>query len=308
MPNRTAVLIGGGGSGGRDTASQPGFLPEERYEPRIMSIQLATVTGNTLEPEAGFVENIRRIGLLNPITVRHTGNGHYKLAAGRRRVAAMRQIHGTEGMVLANVFPRGTPMSLIHAMSISENTQRRPNPLTDLRAIEALVAAGANEQQIASELHLPIGTIRSRMRLAALIPSLREAIESNRMSPSTGERAARLNAGQQGQLAALLDVSPTARVTMDDVGRLLRVRATEQVEALPDAAFTPQTEAAAPQAVTGVLEQLQAVVPGWAGVLQCLTLAEQMMPTATNADTESAAAWLTDLAGLVNDIIRAGTP
>jgi hypothetical protein len=41
--------------------------------------------------------------------------------------------------------------------------------------------------------------------------------------------------------------------------------------------------------------------------LQSLQQAERLMPAATNPDTESAAAWLSDLTALVNEIIRAGT-
>jgi ParB-like chromosome segregation protein Spo0J len=284
-------------------------MPEERYTPTLMDIPLSRITGNTLEPGAGFVENLRVVGLMNPVTVRQTTNRpvngrlEYELAAGRRRVAAMRLIRGEEGIIPANVFPAGTPMSLIHAMSISENTQRRPNPLTDLRAIEALVAGGANEEQIARELHLPIGTIRSRMRLASLIPELRDAMEAGRMSPSTGERAARLNGEQQHNLLAHANTDG-ARITMDDVAALLRVGQAQQVEALPDAAFThvvPEEHRQQQEVATPTPELL----PGWPGVLQSLQQAERLMPTATNGDTESAAAWLTDLIGLVNDILQA---
>jgi hypothetical protein len=262
-----------------------------------------------LEPGAGLVGNIRRIGLLNPITVVRTtnrpvnGQVEYTLVAGRRRVAAMRQIRGVGGIVPANVFPPGTPLSLAHAMSISENAQRRPNPLTDLRAIEELIQQGASQEDIARELHLPIGTIRSRMRLAALIPELREAMEADRMSPSTGERAARLNASQQATLFAEANIADGGRITMDDVAALLRVNTAEQVEALPDAVFaTPLTP---PQVVAGPTPEL---LPGWPGVLQSLVQAERLMPAASNSDMESAAAWLHDLAELVNSIIRAGTP
>jgi ParB-like chromosome segregation protein Spo0J len=287
---------------------QQSFLPEERFTPTLADIPLDMIRGNTLEPGAGFVENIRRVGLLNPVTVvRRDGRGgnalHFDLAAGRRRVAAMRQIRGVGGAIPANVFPSGTPMSIVHAMSISENAQRRPNPLTDLRAIEALVAQGASEEQIARELHLPTSTIRSRMRLAALIPELREAMEADRMSPSTGERAARLNVDQQSRLAGHLAASETNRITMDDVAALLRVNTAAQVEALPEAVFaTPTTP---PQAVAGPTPEL---LPGWPGVLQSLVQAERLMPAASNSDMESAAAWLHDLAELVNSIIRAGTP
>jgi ParB-like chromosome segregation protein Spo0J len=304
MPNRAPVV-----------EEQQSFMPEERFTPVLMDIPLSRITGRTLEPGAGFVENIRAIGLLNPVTVRQTvnrpanGRVEYELSAGRRRVAAMRQIRGADGIISANVFPARTPMALVHAMSISENTQRRPNPLTDLRAIEALVQAGANEEQIARELHLPIGTIRSRMRLAALIPALREAMEADRMSPTTGERAARLNTEQQESLAGMLRLDGAARITMDDVSAMLRVRATEQVEALPEAAFTPQAvvEHALQNATAVDVGTQPELLPGWPGVLQSLQQAERLMPAATNPDTESAAAWLSDLTALVNEIIRAGT-
>jgi ParB-like chromosome segregation protein Spo0J len=285
-------------------------LPEERFTPSLMDIPLSRVLGSTLEPGAGLVGNIRRIGLLNPITVMRTvnrpanGRVEYTLVAGRRRVAAMRQINGDDGIIQANVFPPGTPLTLAHAMSISENAQRRPNPLTDLRAIEELIQQGASQEDIARELHLPIGTIRSRMRLASLIPELRERMEADLMSPSTGERAARLNVSQQRQLVDEIDSAH--RITMDDVAALLRVSTADQVEALPEETFTAERVVEHALENAAAVDATAIVETGWPGVLQSLQQAERLMPPASNGDSESAAAWLHDLTELVQSIIRGG--
>jgi ParB/RepB/Spo0J family partition protein len=293
----------------RVTEEQTTFLPEERYTPTFSMLAVERVTGNTLEPGADFIENVRQVGLLNPISVIAQSNGTYKLAAGRRRLHAVREIGLT--FVPATVYPVGTPQYVASAMAISENVQRRPNPLTDLQAIEEMIRAGANEQSIASELHLPVGTIRARLRLQALAPDLRNALEAGTISPSVAERAARLDSARQMLLVATL--VNNGRLTNADVSAVLRVRAEEQLEALPDEVFTPPVQLT--HEVPEEHRQQQAAEPtplptvsSWASVLECLVRAHEVMPVASDGDMESAAAWLNDLSELVNTIIRNATP
>lgn len=214
------------------------LLPDIRPEARQATIQLDRCDIPPTFPEAEFVESIRRMGVLQPIAVIQNGRtGRFTVAAGRRRVAAARQLEFTE--IPALVFAPGTPPHIAAAMALTENLQRRPNPLTDLVAIERMVAAGSNEAQIATELRVPVATVRSRMRLARLIPALRQRLEQGQIAPTVAEAVARMPSNEQemlnGQAIAAGDGVVTARM----VRALREVVTTEQVEAIPEAAFRP---------------------------------------------------------------------
>lgn len=209
------------------------ILPEERYRPHLEEIFLDTIAGETLMPEASFIESVRALGVIQPIAVIKAGTG-YRLVAGRRRLTAMKEVteQGEWGRttIPALVFPSDTPISVASAMALSENVQRRANPLTDLESIEALVQGGASLEGISRQLHLPLGTIRSRMRLGSLVPELREGLRNGQMAASTAERAARLDTMRQLRLAVIM-VSE-GRLTAGAVTESLRAGQAEQLDAI----------------------------------------------------------------------------
>ncbi len=286
--------------------SQYQILTEERYVPQIDTVALSDIVGAMLMPEASFIENVRALGIIQPIVVIAQA-GSWKLVAGRRRVTALKEIvpesDWHQSYVPAVIFPADTPLSVAAAMSLSENVQRRPNPLTDLISIEQMLADGATLEDISRQLHLSIGTIRSRMRLARLLPELREALEQGHMTSSTAERACRLDgARQQILVSALLS---EGRVTGTDVQRVLRAGANDQIEALPFEMFEsghplPPRSPVATLPVEGLPTE-----QGWGGVLQCLQRAEELLPSGTAREDERIVEWIADLLVLVMERINA---
>lgn len=302
------------------------ILPEERYVPTLQQIPLSRIIGDSLQPSERFVESIRSLGLIQPIAVVDDGDGDFSLVAGRRRVGALRQIAlerdaneapDESDLVPALVYPHGTPRHVASAMSISENVQRSANPLTDLQAIESMVRAGASEQDIADQLHLPIGTIRSRMRLASLRPALRSALEQGTMAPSTAERAAGLDSTRQRELERVL--TRDGRITAADVSELLRVRTDQMAAELPDSIFHAVGEGSTEELRAGESDNIGvAAVPGiiplptldesglpseqsWNGVLRALERAEQLLPMPQDGSDEEIASFVADILAMVRE-------
>ncbi len=219
------------------------LLPEARpmTEVDYVATGFCRVAPGTPAPGADLVASVRALGVLQPIAVRAgAANGGYEVVAGARRVLAARQIDLRS--IPALVFPQGTPDHVIAAATLSENTLRRANPLRELEAIEAMMAAGADETTIARELHIPRQVVQARLRLGRLIPELRTALINGEMGAAVAGLAARLDATRQQALAATLaarrDRGDRATLTASDVRATLRVQRGAHVDALPDAVFT----------------------------------------------------------------------
>lgn len=216
-----------------DHPEQHNLLPTERIEPTLEWLDPRNIVIPTTTAPDWLVESMRSIGMLQPVAVVQGTGENYGIAAGRRRVRAARDI----GMnpIPALVFPTGTPRHVAAAIALTENNQRRPNPLTDFVAIEAMMRTGVSEREIADQLHLPIGTIRARMRLGGLLAPMRRALETGRISTAVAEQIARLPPTRQEALEETLEAND--RLTASDVRGVREARAAEQIDAMPDEMF-----------------------------------------------------------------------
>lgn len=219
---------------------QISLLPAER--PRAianMDVPVAEIerVRHVIAP-ADLQESVRNYGVLQPVIlidrVAWSDDGvGYDLAGGRRRVDAARRVGLTE--VPAIIFPAGTPREVAAAMSATENIVRSPNPMTDLEAIETLLATGATEQQVALDLHLPLATVRARLQLRTLIRELRRETASGNLPSHLATRVARLDQARQEQLLRIMRQrrrdDGQATLTRDDVIAVIGVTQpdTEQV-------------------------------------------------------------------------------
>lgn len=281
--------------------AQTSFLPETPPTAVLRNVELRHIQAHREEPSADFVENVRRLGILQPVALIQAvpAGGGYRIVEGRRRIGAMRQL-GRE-TIPAYVFEHGTTVAHAAAMTLSANMQRRANPVREFAAIRAMVGRGLTEQQIASELRIPLQTVRARMRLANLGSALMTLFQNGVLAPSVAERAARLDGERQASL--YLRYQQNGRITAADVREVTQVRDREAVEEMPEDLFrtpdlpTPQIEtvtlAGAMEAgaldASGVEIELQIAGfdEGWAYVLAALRLAEGAIPaTPDNATDE----------------------
>jgi|tagenome__1003787_1003787.scaffolds.fasta_scaffold20849794_2 ParB family chromosome partitioning protein len=130
---------------------------------RQQRIPIASIRPNPNQPRknidqtkiVALADNIRRVGLINPVTVVYRDGGEYELRAGQRRLLAHQ--HLGEPTILARVFLTSDP-----AVAIAENLLRE-----DLDVVETALAirdmmeqTGVEDQSQIADL---VGMERSRI-------------------------------------------------------------------------------------------------------------------------------------------------
>jgi ParB/RepB/Spo0J family partition protein len=230
---------------------QISLIPEVRPEGQLRRVLVANITGG-VEPPADLVGSIRAYGVFQPVALVAVDDAvpitrrQYVIAEGRRRVEGVRRV-GYE-TIPAICYPAGTPRHVAAAMALAGNVIRRSNPIGEFESIREMVQAGASEEQIARELRIPIGTIRSRMRLANLTDGIMTFVQDGRIAVTLAERIARLPTLRQNQLRELLvmriadapdeEARARVRLTAEDVREVQYARQQEAVNAMPAEMFS----------------------------------------------------------------------
>lgn len=300
-------------------SNEPQFeiLPERPIQPELQWVPLGYLDYDTMPYSAEFRESIRRQGVFQSIAVVAQPNGRYLMADGRRRAGALRDVaedrapdgDWRDAVIPALVFPEGTPRHVAAAIALAANMQRTSNPISELEEIEALFRAGANAEEIAAQLHLPINTIHARMRLAALPDVLRDAVKEGRIAPSVAMQIVRLDPSRREIIRNLYigrrveeeeGDGTRATITARDVREVRQVAQSAQVEALPANIFdADEVERAVIDSPSP--EQFLGLDPargdrlfvaespdeeGWETVVRLLERAENAMPIAPDDDVE----------------------
>jgi ParB-like chromosome segregation protein Spo0J len=201
-------------------------------------------THGSRRPSPSFVENIGRYGILSPIWIcplteddaakaaQSPGAAQYRLLAGCRRVLAAREVGIM--MIHAMLFPYGTTPT--QAVTLMENAQRSENPLRELEQMEEILRAGGDLDDICQAIGLDRRRAESRMRLANLIPELRQALIDNKIAVGVAENAARLSVEQQKQVLADSQ-ERGGKVYGADITDVRRAAASDAAAALPASMF-----------------------------------------------------------------------
>ncbi|MEG2173968.1 MAG: ParB/RepB/Spo0J family partition protein, partial [Oscillospiraceae bacterium] len=164
------IMTANGKQGGDDMAMLP-FLSQTV---RVIRVPLEEIKPNPaqprrlFEPEAirGLADSIAQNGLLCPISLRKTSNGHYQLIAGERRLMAFRLLGET---TIPSLVEQADDARAA-ALALVENTQRRDlNFYEESAAIAALIAAqGLTQRQAAERLGMAQPTLANKLRLLQL--------------------------------------------------------------------------------------------------------------------------------------------
>lgn len=118
--------------------------------------------------------NISEQGLLSPVVVRTTLNGHYELIVGQRRFLAC----GRLGMTTISAIVRDdlddTEATII---SLVENVQRADmNPMDKARAFVEILSRYGDHKRVARETGVSVATIRKYAKLLNLAQEIQDEI------------------------------------------------------------------------------------------------------------------------------------
>jgi ParB family chromosome partitioning protein len=146
---------------------------ERKVEPN-MDISLDSIDGNPFQPRSHFDEqsleelaaSIRKLGIVQPLTVRETGNGRYQLIAGERRLRAAR----LAGLTHVPAFIRTADDQAMLELALVENIQRE-----DLDSIEVAISflrlieeCRLTQEQLSERVGKQRSTIANYLRLLKL--------------------------------------------------------------------------------------------------------------------------------------------
>lgn len=156
-----------------------------------------------LSPEVStdLVESLKEWGLMQPIVVGPVDeHGDRPVFAGKRRIKAARELEWETIPAYEVTQPdhQGDPLVLMEQL----NSTARPNPMQQLEAIEHLEGEGYSEKDIAKALKLKLGTVRARLKLKELHPTLKEAVRRNKFSIGNAYKVAKMSKATQERLAA----------------------------------------------------------------------------------------------------------
>lgn len=171
-------------------------------------------------------------GIMEPIVVVREANESgdelatpvYRVVEGRRRVKAARAA-GIE-YVPARIYDAAVLDKSIYALTT--HATRNDNPASDLQAIETLLAAGYDRDQIADAAKLTKSTVNKILGLQRLYEPLRDLFERGEMTSSAAFRAARLHMDVQTELYD--KYLETGKVRVKDVEDARKVQVDTAVE------------------------------------------------------------------------------
>jgi ParB family chromosome partitioning protein len=146
---------------------------ERKVEPN-MDIALDSIDGNPFQPRTHFDDqsleelaaSIKKLGIVQPLTVRETGNGRYQLIAGERRLRAAR----LAGLTHVPAYIRTADDQAMLELALVENIQRE-----DLDSIEVAICfqrlieeCRLTQEQLSDRVGKQRSTIANYLRLLRL--------------------------------------------------------------------------------------------------------------------------------------------
>ena len=157
--------------------------------------QLVLSQKNVRRVKAGLsiedlAEDIYRRTLLQSLNVRAVldtegqETGQFEVPAGGRRFRALELLVKSKRMAKDQPVPCVVrEAGIAEEDSLAENVMREGlHPLDQFRAFSALVEAGLSEEDIAARFFVSVSTVRQRLRLASVAPSLLEIYGEDGMS------------------------------------------------------------------------------------------------------------------------------
>ena len=159
----------------------------ERKVEANLDISVDSIDGNPFQPRTHFDEqaleelaaSIRKLGIVQPLTVREAGNGRYQLIAGERRLRAAR----LAGLSHVPAFIRTADDQAMLELALVENIQRE-----DLDAVEVAISfhrlieeCSLTQEQLSERVGKQRSTISNYLRLLRLPAEIQLGIKNKQL-------------------------------------------------------------------------------------------------------------------------------
>ena len=160
---------------------------EKKVEANLQ-ISVDSIDGNPFQPRTRFDEtaleelasSIRQLGIVQPLTLRETGNGRYQLIAGERRLRAAR----LAGLTQVPAFIRTADDQAMLEIALVENIQRE-----DLDAVEVAISyqrlieeCKMTQEQLSDRVGKQRSTVANYLRLLKLPAEIQLGIKNKQLS------------------------------------------------------------------------------------------------------------------------------
>ena len=165
----------------------------------LRRIRISEIARNPNQPRKYFdpeaiatlAESIRQYGVLNPLTVRRTGNGGYELVAGERRLRAAR-VAGLTDVPCLLINADGEDSSVI---ALVENLQRRDlDFFEEANGFKRLIEQfGLTQEEAARKVGKTQSAVANKLRLLRLSQQNMELIRCNNLTERHARALLRLN-------------------------------------------------------------------------------------------------------------------
>lgn len=154
-----------------------------------------------------LVHSIEKVGLINPITVRKSGDAAfpYSIIAGRRRVEAAILLDWTEIDAVVYEADEAADDSYFTHLALAENVNRLDlHPLDEGAQYARLLKEGYSLDDLAVYFDRSISHIYQRMKLCNLIEDAREVFRNGQIKISTAAKIASLPKQVQKEIVSAL--------------------------------------------------------------------------------------------------------
>lgn len=234
------------------------LMPRTPIESKVdecrVPIAHIVLNGHDAEPTKAMRDSVARSGVLLSVVLKRTGRNRYEVKDGIRRIkaAAMAEQEDVPARVLD--FRNASHEA---AVTLITNLHRSSNAVEELRAIEGLLTVeGGSPETIASELGIPLATIKRRLKLTRLTQSARAAFDAGYVPVAVAERLSALKAATQNKLVKAAErvvekEEKAFRITADDVRGEKMAAQTKIAASMPQSMFTPETSKANKKASAG---------------------------------------------------------
>ena len=161
-----------------------------------------------------LVASVRAHGLLQPLIVRpdDAAPGDYRVTAGNRRLAALRDVHkaGGDDPRVPCVIRPDEDDDAARAVALAENFAREPmHPLDEATTFARLAKEdGRDAEAIAADFGVTPGYVRQRMKLATLANVVQAAYRAGTIDTGTAEAFAAVPPDRQAAVWAEVGGSP----------------------------------------------------------------------------------------------------